>query len=67
VVNRFLLIKIKSILKHTEDNMGCCTQEKKYDPTNQKDIAEINAAGIADPTQRIEKQFPFYRMHAKAF
>lgn len=47
--------------------MGCCTQEKKYDPTNQKDIAEINAAGIADPTQRIEKQFPFYRMHAKAF
>lgn len=47
--------------------MGCCTQEAKYDPTNNKDGKEINASSIADPAQRIEVQFPFYRMHAKAF
>jgi hypothetical protein len=29
--------------------MGCCTQEAKYDPTNNKDGKEINASSIADP------------------
>lgn len=47
--------------------MGCCgQQEQKYDPSK-GDTKEVDASKISDPQQRVEKTFPFYRMHVKAF
>ena len=47
--------------------MGCnCSKDEKYDPSK-GDSKEIDASSITDPHQKVEKSYPFYRMHVKAF
>ena len=47
--------------------MGCNNSKGvKYDPSK-GDAKAIDASTLSDPQQRVEKTFPFYRMHVKAF
>jgi hypothetical protein len=47
--------------------MGCsCSKQDKYDPSK-GDAKAVDATSLSDPQQRVEKSFPFYRMHIKAF
>ena len=47
--------------------MGCdCSKDEGYNP-GAGDKIEDNPSNYKDPQQRLEKSFPFYRVHIMAF